>query len=114
VEYKSRFELVFKYQLQQTGGGSGTKGSGNVTSIDENIDPDFNLTQSPEYLSISHPNGLNGNLTVIDITGKILFQKQNLQGTNNLNIYWNNFSSGSYFITIQNGDQITFFRQVIR
>jgi hypothetical protein len=114
VEYKSRFELVFKYQLQQTGGGSGTKGSGNVTSVDESIDPNFSLTQSPEYLSISHPNGLNGNLTVIDITGKILFQKQNLQGTNNLNIYWNNFSSGSYFITIQNGNQRTFFRQVIR
>jgi hypothetical protein len=114
VEYNSRFELVFKYQMQQTGGGSGTKGSGNVTSVNESIDSDFNLNQTPEYLSISHPNGLNGNLTIIDISGKILFQKQNLQGTNNLNIYWNNFSSGSYFITLQNGEQRTFFKQIIK
>jgi hypothetical protein len=114
VEYKSRFELVFKYQMQQTGGGSGTKGSGNVTSVNESIDPDFSLTQNSEYLSISHPNGLDGNLTIIDISGKILFQKQNLQGTNNLNIYWNNFSSGSYFITIRNDEHRIFFKQIIK
>ena len=113
VEYKSRFELVFKYQMQQSGGGSGSKGGGTVTSVQDNIDPDFKVVQDQNFITISHPNGINGDVTIIDLTGKVLFQRQNVQNSN-LQIQWNNFAAGSYFINIQNNDQRSFFKQIVK
>ncbi|UTW67273.1 T9SS type A sorting domain-containing protein [bacterium SCSIO 12643] len=113
VEYKSRFELVFKYKMQQSGGGSGSKGGGTVTSVEKNIDPDFKVLQDQNTITISHPNGINGDVTIIDITGKVLFQKQNVK-SNNLQIQWHNFAAGSYFISIQNNNQRSFFKQIIK
>jgi len=113
VEYKSRFELVFKYQMQQSGGGTGSKDGGKVTSVEDNIDPDFKVIQDQNFVTISHPNGINGDVTIIDLTGKVLFQRQNVQNSN-LQIQWNNFAAGSYFINIQNNDQRSFFKQIVK
>ena len=113
TEYNSRFELVFKNEIQQSGGGSGSKGAGTVTSIEDSKTTEFKLIQNSEFLTITHPNGINGDVILIDLTGKILFQKQNTLN-NNLEIQWKNFAAGYYFIQVRNNDQQLFFKQIIK
>ncbi|UTW67274.1 T9SS type A sorting domain-containing protein [bacterium SCSIO 12643] len=114
TEYNNRFELVFKNEIQQSGGGAGSKGGGTVTSIEDTKVVKFKLVQNSESLTISHPDGINGDIMVIDITGKILFHDSNVFNKNSISISWSDFSSGAYFITIQNNEQRVFFKQVVK
>lgn len=114
TEYNNRFELIFKNEIQQSGGGSGSKGGGTVTSVEDAKVAKFKLIQNLESLTISHPDGISGDVMIIDITGKILFHKAHVLNKNSIRIPWSNFSSGAYFVTIQNNEDRVFFKQIVK
>ena len=51
---------------------------------------------------------------IIDITGRILFSVHHLREKSRVKIPWNNFSGGTYFITIQNNEERVFFQQIVK
>ena len=114
VEYKSRFELLFKYEVQQSGGGSGSKGGGTITSIEDNSDPEFKMKQNPEFITIYNPNGINGIIIITDVSGRVLYKSVSLTQQNSVQINWSSFSNGTYFISVQNNNQRLYLSQTIK
>ncbi len=121
IEYTHRFELVFKNEINNTGNGQGTKGgSGNsgsgstVTGIDETIKSDFTLIQNAEELVLSNPDGLQGEIRIYDIAGRLIWTKTGVASSTSQTVSWSSFTAGTYFITITQNEQRLFITPVVK
>ncbi|UTW67271.1 T9SS type A sorting domain-containing protein [bacterium SCSIO 12643] len=114
TEYKSRFELLFKYKVHQSGGGSGSKGGGTATSIEDYYNNHFELTTGSGIITIYHPNGITGYITLTDISGRTLYKSQYQLKQNSIQVNWSHFIKGIYFISVQNGSHRIYLNQIVK
>jgi len=120
VEYLNRFELIFKNEIGSTGGGNSDKGNPNngdttVTSI-TNIDPtaDYNLQREYNSYILSHPNGINGDIKVLDVTGKVIWTRTNITGDSTVRINLESISLGVYFINVVSNKEVKYHSKIIK
>ena len=113
--------MVFKNEINNTGNGQGTKGgSGNsgsgstVTGIDETIKSDFTLIQNAEELVLSNPDGLQGEIRIYDIAGRLIWTKTGVASSTSQTVSWSSFTAGTYFITITQNEQRLFITPVVK
>jgi hypothetical protein len=120
VEYTARFELVFKNTITSAGTGNSTKGgtggadTSTVTGIDENTNSNFTLIQNENEIVISNKDGMNGAIKIFDVTGKLIWKKENIQNQVSQTINLNSISSGTYFITIIHDGKMVLTKQWVR
>ena len=120
-EYLNRFELVFENSINNAGTGNGTKDGSNgadttttVTGINENTNSNFTVTQNENDILIANQNGINGSIQIFDVTGKLVWVKENLNNQVSQTINLNSISSGTYFITIVENEKMVYTKQWIR
>ena len=119
-EYTTRFKLVFKNEIQITGGGSGSKGgSGNpdstVTSITtSNPKSLFVLATTPNGYVLSNQDGFTGDILILDLTGKTVWTKTNLDKTNSITISLKGISSGMYILELRNNSERIYQNKILK
>jgi hypothetical protein len=114
VEYASRFELVFKSEITSAGNGSSPKGdlagadtTTTVTGINETIKSNFTFIQNENEIVISNQEGINGSILIFDVTGKLIWEKENVKNQVSQTINIGTIPGGTYFITIlSNGEKV--------
>jgi hypothetical protein len=116
-EYRTRFELVVKYEMSSASG-SGSKGSPadstNVTSIQDTENSGFSVVANSEQLQVLNKNGTKGTLQIFDITGKIIFEKDLGNEIITRVPYWFSIAAGSYIITVSNKKTSLFTEQIMK
>ena len=121
-DYLNRFELVFENTIISNNGGNGSKGSGtksdtnsNVTSVNnEFIENQFTLANTPNGYTLSNQNGLRGEVIVLDVTGKIIWTSQKLNGSHSVAIDLENASSGLYILELRNGSERLYQNKILK
>jgi hypothetical protein len=121
IEYKTRFELIFKYKAQTNGGssngnlglGSGSTSNGQTTSVTNVEANQFTVSQNENEILLQNDNGIIGNIKLIDVTGRIVWSK-NQVNANKISIPWNSQSTGVYFISVENNNNRLFFQQIVQ
>ena len=121
IEYSSRFELVFINTIENAGTGSSPKGdlagadtSTTVTGISENKNANYLVIQNENEIVISNQNGINGAIKIFDVTGKLVWEKENLKNQVAETINLNSIAGGSYFITILSNGEKVFTKHWVR
>ena len=121
VTYTSRFELVFKLEFTSAGNGSSPKGdiagvdtTTTVTGIRENKNANYLVIQNENEIVISNQNGINGAIKIFDVTGKLVWEKENLKNQVSQIINLNSIAGGSYFITILSNGEKVFTKHWVR
>ncbi len=100
-EYKNRFELVFSM--------------GDVsTNINENEISNFKLINANGIITLTNNEGISGDVTVVDITGKVVWNKQNVGNTNSIAIDIDGVSSGVYFINVITNNERVYSNKLIQ
>lgn len=120
VEYLNRFELIFKNEIGSTGGGNSDKGNPNngdttVTSIsDVGQNANYSLLRENNSYILSHPSGINGDVKVIDVTGKVIWTQTNITGNTKIRIDLEAISSGIYFINVISNNERKYHSKIIK
>ena len=115
VKYDSRFELVFQHTMgQNDGSGAGNPDSTFTTGIEDQIKSDFLLTQNHNELVISNPNGLQGEIRIFDISGRLIWTKTGVEASTSQTVSWSSFTAGTYFITITQNEERLFITPVVK
>ena len=120
VEYISRFELILANKLNQNDGGSGiksdlTSGSTTIeTGIDESLNPGFILIQNKDVITISNDEGFEGNVQLIDITGKTVWSKNQSSSTLSLSIDINHLQTGIFILRITNDTHNIYHHKILK
>jgi hypothetical protein len=120
IEYLNRFELVFKNEISLANGGKGDKGNPNtgdttVTDINQLHTNDlFHLQKYSTGYTLSHPNGINGDIQIMDVTGKVVWTQTNINGNSSVFINLNNMSTGIYFLNVVNNNNRLYYSKIIK
>ncbi len=111
VEYTARFELIYVNKLSDQGNGNSSKDSGNpngnpTTGIDEEkVSNTFMISQTESSIQLTAKSEFNGDIVILDVTGKKFYSKTSIQYTDHLEISKQNLSFGLYLLkyTPENG-----------
>jgi hypothetical protein len=111
LDYDNRFVLIFKHNVTNN---DDEVDKSPITGIDDLNESPYKLTQNKESFIISNENGINGDLYLYDITGRMVYQKQNIHNTTSVHIDWSHVHSGSYIISIIHNEKRAFAQQIIK
>ncbi len=124
TEYTQRFQLVFVNKLNTNSGGASSKdlgkpsdtdSTGIVNSMSESIsNQEFSVTQTTNEITIQNPKGFSGAIQVVDITGKVVFNKTRVINATLEKINIGHLSNGVYFITLRDSYQLIYTQQFIK
>lgn len=122
VEYKTRFELVFKnYSPKvtiQTGLTNGSNSQPNltdeITNMEEIDTQKFQLAFSESGHILSHPDGIHGTLRIIDITGKVLWSQRINSGDLQVSIPTHGLTQGLYFLELHDDQERLYQNKIIK
>ena len=110
-EYRARFELVINFEM---GSASGMGTKADITSISETGHTDFKVHQSTSEIMVENFNGNGAQIQVIDISGKMLIEREIDGSSNTFTINWSGLASGSYIITIGSDKQHFLTQQLVK
>jgi hypothetical protein len=120
VEYTSRFELLIENKLDQNNGATGVKsdltpGTAAIElGIDENVNNGFTLIQNKNEITITNEDGFQGNIQIIDITGKTVWSSNQSSSTTSLNIDISNLQTGIFILRITNNKQNIYHHKILK
>ncbi len=108
--YDNRFQLEFQNTITVNNNGSGSKDLGNpsntdssntTTTLPETLKSNgFNLFQFSNALELTNSNGFSGNLQILDITGKEVWLKRNIENSVSEFISIQQLTGGTYILLI--------------
>jgi hypothetical protein len=114
-EYKNRFALIFKYNVSQNDDGQSSKPNSStidVTAIaDVEIESQYRILTNSEECTISNLAGINGQIKITDVTGKIMWNSVETNSASTVTINIQNLSSGIYFMQIIDNESSIYHHQ---
>tara|TARA_R110002050_G_scaffold97893_3_gene203434 strand:+ start:18618 stop:27962 length:9345 start_codon:yes stop_codon:yes gene_type:complete len=121
-EYKNRFELIFEHNISKDNGGNGTKGgTGNgdtattVTGIDDSfIQDQFRLATTPNGYVLSRNEGITGDIVIVDVTGKVIWSKTNINNDLQIMIDLSHVSAGMYILELRNDNERIYQNKIMK
>ncbi len=120
VEYVSRFELILENKLNQNDGASGTKldltsdTTSTTTGINDNLSLGFTLIQNQDIVTISNEEGFQGNVHLLDITGKTVWSTNQSSSVTSLNIDISHLQTGIFVLRITNNQQSIYHHKILK
>ncbi len=115
ITYTNRFELVFVNTATKSDDATTSNGKDDIaTGINDVNQNNFTLIPSSNGYTLMNDNGIHGDIQVVDVTGKIVWVKNNNNGNNQINIDLNNVVSGIYFIQLSNNGERMYSNKVVK
>jgi hypothetical protein len=108
--YSTRFELVFVNSETQN---DDSNSDDMTTDVDDVESSNFKLLTNSTGYSLVNMNGIHGNLQILDVTGKVVWSKNNIGGSTQIEIDLNNLSSGIYFIRLENNGNRIYTNKIV-
>lgn len=96
---KNRFELVFE-------------NNDATTSVVETSDSNFKLLTTANGYILQNNEGINGDIQILDVTGKVVWTKHNVTD-NQVFINLEGVSSGMYFINVLNNQERVYTNKIV-
>ena len=120
--YSSRFELVFKNLAAASNDqiaikdGNNTKPnySTNVTGVEDQLESAYTLAYSEQGYSLKNENGINGDIKVMDVTGKTVWTKSVNNSSTSVLINLNQNTTGIYFIEVINNNERIYGNKILK
>jgi hypothetical protein len=78
-----------------------------VTGVHENSNLNYKLYPNPinDVLRIENPAQTITAIKVLDVLGKVIYERKGVQETSNISIDFSNFSKGTYIVELENTQQ---------
>ena len=84
------------------------------TGIDESLVTGFNFIQNMDVITISNEDGFQGNVQLIDVTGKTVWSTNQSSSTTSLNIDISHLQTGIFILRITNENQNIYHHKTLK
>ncbi|MFT6324731.1 MAG: hypothetical protein ACJAWO_002298 [Halieaceae bacterium] len=122
ITYASRFELIFNNEVLKSSSNVTTKAdtptpsdtTSTITNTTDLTMNGFTIIQSNTGFILSNENGINGTITVMDVTGKVVWHQTKIDHQTSTNISLENVTNGIYFIEVLDKNQRIFSKKILK
>lgn len=111
-DYDGRFQLIFDHSLSSSN--TDTTNGDISTGVEDLENQDFVVRTIENGFTLINENGINGNIEVYDVAGKVIWNKENVNGSTQVDINISTESTGVYFIRVMNNENISFVIKAIK